>query len=42
MTTTRQDWVPDPGLVREVEQQFDRAIAAYQANPDLISEHANH
>jgi len=42
MITTRQHWVPDPGLVREVEQQFQRAIASYQANPDLISEHANH
>lgn len=40
--TTRQSWAPDPGLVQEVEQQFDRAIGSYRANPNLISEHANH
>jgi superfamily II DNA or RNA helicase len=42
MTTAREDWAPDPGLVLEVEQQFERAIASYRANPNLISEHANH
>jgi len=38
----RQDWTPDVGLAQEVEKQFDRAIASYQANPNLITEHANH
>ncbi|MEU7433714.1 DEAD/DEAH box helicase family protein [Streptomyces sioyaensis] len=42
MTVTRQPWTPDARLVREVEDQFDRAIASYRANPHLISEHANH
>ncbi|MFL6122983.1 sacsin N-terminal ATP-binding-like domain-containing protein [Actinophytocola sp.] len=39
---TRQSWTPDARLVREVRDQFDRAIASYQANPHLISEHSNH
>lgn len=38
----RQDWTPDLGLTQEVEEQFDRAIASYRANPNLITEHANH
>lgn len=42
MATTRQDWVPDPGLVQEIKEQFDRAITSYRANPNLLSEHANH
>ncbi len=29
-------------LAQEVCDQFDRAIASYKANPNLISEHANH
>ncbi|MED5812894.1 DEAD/DEAH box helicase family protein [Mycolicibacterium sp. 050232] len=33
------DWVADPGLVNEVQEQFDRAIAAYRANASLIGEH---
>ena len=42
METSRHSWDPDPGLAREVELQFDRAIASYAANSHLISEHANH
>lgn len=37
----QQNWTPDLGLAREVEEQFDRAIASYRANPHLITEHAN-
>lgn len=42
VTTTCQAWTPDPSLVQEIKAQFDRAITAYEANPNLISEHANH
>lgn len=42
MSTLTETWMPDPALVQEVEGQFSRAIMAYQANPNLISEHANH
>ncbi|WP_326662798.1 sacsin N-terminal ATP-binding-like domain-containing protein [Streptomyces sp. NBC_00385] len=42
MTITPQSWTPDSGLVREVEDQFDRALASYRANAHLVSEHANH
>ncbi|MEV4417257.1 DEAD/DEAH box helicase family protein [Catellatospora sp. NPDC049609] len=42
MTAVGQSWEPDEGLVREVEDQFDRALASYRANPHLIEEHANH
>ncbi|MFD0469809.1 sacsin N-terminal ATP-binding-like domain-containing protein [Nonomuraea thailandensis] len=38
----RQDWTPDVGLTQEVEKQFERAVASYEANPNLITEHANH
>ncbi|WP_333772404.1 DEAD/DEAH box helicase [Streptomyces sp. IBSBF 3136] len=37
----RADWVPDAGLVREVDALFGRAIDSYRANPNLITEHAN-
>ncbi|MFD6918673.1 sacsin N-terminal ATP-binding-like domain-containing protein [Streptomyces sp. NPDC059944] len=37
----RADWVPDAGLVREVDDLFGRAIDSYRANPNLITEHAN-
>ncbi|WP_037639578.1 DEAD/DEAH box helicase [Streptomyces bicolor] len=36
------EWVPDAGLVREVDDLFRRAIESYRANPNLITEHANH
>lgn len=42
MAESSQNWTPDPALVREVEEQFERAIASYKANPNLIGEHANH
>ncbi|WP_406341433.1 sacsin N-terminal ATP-binding-like domain-containing protein [Streptomyces sp. NBC_01578] len=42
MTITPQSWTPDAGLVREVEDQFERALASYRANAHLVSEHANH
>ncbi|MFG3062298.1 DEAD/DEAH box helicase [Streptomyces sp. NPDC048231] len=38
----RAEWIPDPGLVREVDDLFGRAIDSYRANPNLITEHANH
>jgi len=34
-------WIPDVGLVEEVEEQFGRAIESYKIHPDLVSEHAN-
>lgn len=42
MTMTQRSWTPDEDLVQEVEDQFERAIASYRANSNLISEHANH
>lgn len=39
---TRQSWTPNAILTQEVEDQFERAIASYRANPHLVSEHANH
>ncbi|MFI1563886.1 sacsin N-terminal ATP-binding-like domain-containing protein [Streptomyces sp. NPDC020490] len=39
---TRAEWVPDEGLVREVDNLFGQAINAYRANPNLVTEHANH
>lgn len=36
------EWAPNDLLVREIEQQFDSAIAAYNAKPTLITEHSNH
>jgi superfamily II DNA or RNA helicase len=42
MSTTTASWVPEDALVREVEDQFASAIAAYVAKPTLITEHANH
>ncbi|NYE50077.1 superfamily II DNA or RNA helicase [Spinactinospora alkalitolerans] len=38
----RTEWIPDAGLVREVDDLFGRAIDSYRANPNLIAEHANH
>jgi len=38
----QQSWIPDTGLVREVQRLFDSTIESYRAKPDLISEHANH
>ncbi|MFG6401240.1 sacsin N-terminal ATP-binding-like domain-containing protein [Microbacterium sp. P04] len=42
MSKTTHLWAPDEALVREIEEQFDSAISAYQAKPTLITEHANH
>ncbi len=42
MTMKRAEWVPDAGLAREVDDLFRRAIESYRANPNLITEHANH
>lgn len=39
--TARQDWTPDLGLTRELDEQFDQAIASYRADPNLVIEHAN-
>lgn len=38
--TVRQVWTPDPGLVKQVEEQFEGAINSYRALPTLIAEHA--
>lgn len=35
-------WRADPKLVRELESQFQQTLNAYRAQPDLITEHANH
>lgn len=40
MTSTQ--WTPDPELAREVDDLYERAIQSYRANPNLITEHANH
>ncbi|MEU5154806.1 hypothetical protein [Glycomyces sp. NPDC021274] len=40
MTSTQ--WTPDPELAREVDDLYERAILSYRANPNLITEHANH
>ncbi|MFB4300402.1 sacsin N-terminal ATP-binding-like domain-containing protein [Actinomadura sp. NTSP31] len=37
-----QDWAPNFGLAQEIEDQFERAIASYRANSNLVTEHANH
>lgn len=42
MTISVETWAADTGLIREVNDQFDRAIDAYRVHPDLVSEHANH
>ncbi len=39
---TQASWEPDPDLVREIEDQFRRAVDSYSAQPKLIAEHANH
>lgn len=36
------EWTFNPELAREIEDQFESAIAAYSAKPTLITEHANH
>ncbi|MFF9338954.1 sacsin N-terminal ATP-binding-like domain-containing protein [Streptomyces sp. NPDC014773] len=41
MTTKRDEWVADAGLVREVDELFGRAIDSYRANPHLVTEHVN-
>lgn len=42
MSKTTEEWTPDSALVREIDEQFESAIAAYSAKPTLITEHANH
>lgn len=42
MTSKSSQWLPDAGLVREVDDLFRRAVDSYRANPHLITEHANH
>jgi superfamily II DNA or RNA helicase len=42
VTTKSGEWVPDAGLVLEVDGLFRRAFDSYRANPNLITEHANH
>ena len=42
MLESTTEWAPSDVLVREIEQQFDSAIAAYKAKPTLITEHSNH
>ncbi|WP_328446780.1 DEAD/DEAH box helicase family protein [Streptomyces sp. NBC_00386] len=38
----RAEWVPEESLIGEVDDLFGRAIDSYRANPNLITEHANH
>lgn len=40
--TIMQAWTPDADLVRQVRQQFDKALDSYRANAHLVTEHANH
>lgn len=42
MAEATNGWGADQGLVREINEQFASAIAAYKAKPTLIAEHANH
>lgn len=35
-------WKADPTLVGELESQFQQTLNAYRAQPELITEHANH
>ena len=35
-------WRADPRLVRELESQYQQTLNAYSAQPELITEHANH
>lgn len=42
VTLDHGSWEPDPSLVREVEEQFNRTIESYRIHPNLVSEHANH
>ncbi len=42
MVMNLPSWTPDDRLVRDVEDQFDVAVAVYKTNQHLISEHANH
>ncbi|MET4899874.1 DEAD/DEAH box helicase family protein [Paenarthrobacter sp. CC6] len=35
-------WVSDETLVKELNEQFSSALAAYTAKPTLLAEHANH
>jgi superfamily II DNA or RNA helicase len=42
VTTSAQAWTPDPSLVQEIRDQFGRAVESYRANPNLVTEHANH
>lgn len=41
VTFDREAWKPNPNLVREVNDQFRRAINSYQIQPNLVVEHAN-
>lgn len=42
MTAPGEAWALDTRLIREVNEQFARAIKSYEIHPDLIAEHANH
>ncbi|MCC2030896.1 sacsin N-terminal ATP-binding-like domain-containing protein [Microbacterium allomyrinae] len=41
MADSTTTWEPDPALILEIEDQFDRAIGSYKADPKLVIEHAN-
>ena len=41
MTFDPESWTPEPALVREVNDQFQRAIESYRIQPNLVDEHAN-
>lgn len=40
--TSTEAWRPDPRLVQFLDEQFQRTMESYRANPKLIDEHANH
>lgn len=37
-----ETWRADEDLVRELESQFEQTLNAYRAQPELVTEHANH
>jgi superfamily II DNA or RNA helicase len=42
LRTIGAEWVGDEGLTSYVRESFEKALGAYRADPELISEHANH
>lgn len=42
MTYDPESWIPDVNLITALRTQFRSTIDAYGAQPELVSEHANH